>query len=115
VVYDHCATQRDSVRLLGCPPNFAFTLTLPDVFSPNGDGLNEAFGPMVVENLRLTRLRVYDRWGRLVYQQRGPTLRWTGTLANGPAPEGIYFYVIDFTRPVTNIPDQRRGTVVLLR
>jgi len=115
VRYALCPTQRDSVWLRGCPPNYAFTLTLPNVITPNGDEVNDIFQPIEQDNLTLTRLRVYDRWGRLVHQQAGPTLRWDGRHDGRPVPEGIYYYVVDFLRPVTEAPDQRRGSVTVLR
>ena len=115
VTYDRCETRRDTVHLRGCPPNYDFTLTLPNVITPNGDAVNEVFQPIEQDNLTLTRLRVYDRWGRMVHQQTGPTLRWDGRQRGRPVPAGIYYYVMDFRRPVTDAPDQQRGSVTVLR
>ena len=115
VRYDQCPTQADSVYLRGCPPNYAFRLRLPNVFTPNGDGANDTFGPMEVYNLDYQALRVYDRWGRLCFEGRSPADHWDGRQQGRSAPAGIYYYVVDFLRPVTEAPDQRRGSVTLLR
>ncbi|MEM7658166.1 MAG: PKD domain-containing protein [Bacteroidota bacterium] len=64
-----------------------------NAFSPNGDGVNDAF---VIAGNYLTafEMRVYNRWGKLVYKTRSPDQAWQGFLPDGePAPEGVYMFV----------------------
>ena len=74
------------------------TLYVPNVFSPNGDGLNDrfsVFGGRAVASVRL--LRVYDRWGSLVFEGRDlppdGSSGWDGrSAAGGDCPPGIYVW-----------------------
>jgi gliding motility-associated-like protein len=69
-------------------------LSLPDVFTPNGDGFNDVWRigyngnePVIVN--------VLDRFGRLVFSTNNPNTGWTGLLENGTEiPEGVYFYSV---------------------
>src|SRR6056300_1923748 len=51
---------------------------IPNVFTPNIDGLNDDFGPNVTFGLEKYRLRIYDRWGNKVFETEDPENRWTG-------------------------------------
>ncbi|GAA3923361.1 gliding motility-associated C-terminal domain-containing protein [Hymenobacter algoricola] len=66
--------------------------TRVNIFTPNGDGLNEEFQPLRGAALADAHLRVFSRWGQLVYQTRDPAARWAGS----GAAEGVYFYQLDY-------------------
>ena len=59
-------------------------LTVPNAFTPNGDGHNDVFyvlaGP---EGIRISELNVYDRWGQCVFRNKGvrPAIHTTGGTA----------------------------------
>ncbi|MDR3094384.1 MAG: gliding motility-associated C-terminal domain-containing protein, partial [Bacteroidales bacterium] len=57
---------------------------LPNVFTPNGDGINDLFLPTF-------NLQVYNRWGLLLYQGRDG---WDGRYKGKMLPAGTYFYVL---------------------
>lgn len=85
---------RDSVSILEKCPDALFA---PNAFTPNGDGINDEFR---LVNLALSRVsyRIYDRWGRLVFESPEVTLTWNGQLPNGnPAPQGVYVWVAEVT------------------
>ncbi len=70
------------------------TITIPNVFSPNGDGVNDGFfiSSTGMESLNCD---IFNRWGQLVYKITSPGQRWDGTLNNGsPATDGTYFYIL---------------------
>ncbi|MEM9983549.1 MAG: gliding motility-associated C-terminal domain-containing protein [Bacteroidota bacterium] len=115
VDYDWCETRRDTVRLLGCPPNYEFRLVLPNIFTPNDDGLNDRFRPMEAHNLDLVRTTIYDRWGRVVYRQGPSSPDWDGLWRGQAMPEGVYYYRVEFHRPVTGVREERKGKVTLKR
>lgn len=67
---------------------------IPNAFSPNGDGLNDVFG---VENFKFQRLlefRVFDRWGKQVFETTSPTKGWDGTIDGKKAAQEVYYYII---------------------
>ena len=79
--------------------NFAdfVSLSLPNVFTPNGDGDNDVFGPQ--SNVVLgpcASLTVFNRWGSEVFKTTGGDIAWSGfTFAGEPAIEGTYFYIFE--------------------
>ncbi|MFK7924985.1 MAG: gliding motility-associated C-terminal domain-containing protein, partial [Bacteroidia bacterium] len=69
-------------------------LHIPNAFSPNGDQVNDVFAVRGVGILQY-QLRIYNRWGKVVFESQDPTAVWDGTWQGHPAPEGVYAYFID--------------------
>ncbi len=68
-------------------------LFVPNTFSPNGDGENDLF-QVFGRNLETLYLRIYDRWGEMVYETRNPKLMWNGKFHNEDCAMGVYVYYI---------------------
>ena len=69
-------------------------LLVPNVFTPNGDGMNDEFR-VLYRSLREYHIWVYNRWGKLVYESTDPSKGWDGMIyGRQPAAEGAYYYVI---------------------
>ena len=68
-------------------------LSVPNVFTPNGDGSNDEFR-VSYRSLKEFHCWVYNRWGHLVYEWSDPAKGWDGTIGGKPAAEGAYYYVI---------------------
>ncbi|MEE9349075.1 MAG: gliding motility-associated C-terminal domain-containing protein [Flavobacteriaceae bacterium] len=71
-----------------------------NLFSPNGDGVSDVFEIRALYDYPNFKLQIFDRWGSLIrdYSNNGnssPTW-WNGEIDFNPAPEGVYFYTIDF-------------------
>lgn|GEM_PF-5934891 len=65
----------------------------PNVFSPNGDGINDRF-VLFPFNVELSELTIYDRWGGILYYAREVNPQWDGTSVSGkPAPPGVYVWL----------------------
>lgn len=66
----------------------------PDAFSPNDDGVNDGFGG-ICEDLEFLELKIYNRWGELIYFSRDNTdnSKWDGTYKGKDAPLDVYVYV----------------------
>ncbi len=88
--YNDCGQNTDSVYLTGCRGIIAF----PTAFSPNGDGRNDRFRPIVQDGRRVRsyQLMVFDRWGQKMHSGTQPTEGWDGTLAGRPVEAGVYFW-----------------------
>ncbi|MCX7955369.1 MAG: gliding motility-associated C-terminal domain-containing protein, partial [Bacteroidales bacterium] len=70
-------------------------LKVPNVFTPNGDGINDEFirhGKSIEE----FECRIYNRWGRKVYEWNDITKGWNGKIDGnkGEASPGVYYYII---------------------
>lgn len=70
---------------------------LPNIFTPNGDDVNDLFQLQnlnaypCIENLEV---RIFNRWGIKVHEEQLSHLGWNGTYNNNPVPEGVYYYII---------------------
>ncbi len=85
---------------------------IPNVFTPNGDGINDEWN--IRSNGIPYQVRVYDRWGNLVFEGNNTRL-WNGRHRNGSeCPEGTYTYILTATLP-NGSSFTRSGTVTLLR
>lgn len=67
---------------------------VPDVFTPNGDGLNDVFKPLV-NGVRLYKIFVYNRSGKLIFSSRDETDFWDGTLNGNELEQGIYQWIME--------------------
>jgi len=68
-------------------------LLVPNVFTPNGDGVNDEFR-VSYRSIIAFSCSVYNRWGHKVYSWNDPAKGWDGMIGGRPASEGAYFYVI---------------------
>ena len=87
---------------------------LPDAFTPNGDGLNDAFGLKEYGFIRQYKISVYNRWGEMVYQSINPAGRWSGLFKGKAAPQAVYVWMADYTDWLGR-KARKKGTVVLIR
>ncbi len=70
-------------------------LTIPNVFTPNGDGNNDIFSPIMADGLVGYSMQIYDRWGLKMYEGTNYNSGWEGKAKNGsPAPDGTYYYIV---------------------
>lgn len=82
-----------------------YTPWLPNVFTPNGDGVNEYFGipkdahPEFFKNVDL---KVFNRWGSLLYHTTSVNEPWDGTFEDRMLAEGVYFYILNVEDACTN-------------
>jgi len=88
---------------------------IPNIFSPNGDGVNDVFRPELGEgNYALERLQIYDRWGNRLYECRGPDCAWRGQSGSRAGGEGVYVYEIQIRTPDGQLRIET-GAVTLVR
>jgi gliding motility-associated-like protein len=90
-----------------------FSLFIPNIFTPNGDGTNDIFQPEV-RGVTAFEVDIFDRWGTIVHNYSGANGRWDGTKNGIRCSDGVYFYVINLT--TTERENQsHKGTITLLR
>jgi gliding motility-associated-like protein len=75
---------------------------LPNIFSPNGDNLNDLFEPFPYRYVDKISLRIFNRWGEEVFQTEDPAIQWDGkhNESGKLCGDGVYYYAIrvDFIR-----------------
>lgn len=96
----------------------AVRVFVPEAFSPNGDGVNDAFAWFSTEAIE-TRMTVYDRWGAVVYAADNASAFtfWDGTRHGVPCPAGNYAWRLAYRpRRLADAPwFVKRGVVALIR
>ncbi len=73
-------------------------LLIYEGFSPNSDGNNDFFTIQGIENYPGNTLRIYNRWGQIVYEEFEYQNDWNGTWLEENLPDGTYFYALDLSR-----------------
>lgn len=86
---------------------------VPNTFTPNGDGINDALSYTIPINAELFSNRIFNRWGQMIFETRDRTEFWDGTWEGNPAPDGVYYLRIQYTCNKEN--KEFVGFVTLLR
>ncbi len=106
--------QSDSVRL-------TFTecyhcLLAPTAFSPNGDGLNDAFTVLSSCVFTSYHFSVFNRWGERVFTSSDIQEAWDGTYKGQPCDVGVYYYYVHAQPVVEAVGEiKKTGEITLLR
>ena len=78
-----------------------YTFYVPNAFTPNGDGLNDLFGPEGIGmNADDYKMYIYDRWGGLIFKTNDINKYWDGKIKDSDIdqPPGVYVWVILFSK-----------------
>ena len=90
------------------------SLMMPNAFTPNGDGMNDKFGPETNGHPKGYAMRIYNRWGQMIYVSYKIEQKWDGVYNGKPADLDTYHYMI--TGDCANgEPIQMKGDFILLR
>jgi len=89
-------------------PNSCYTpeIVIPNVFTPNSDGVNDVFFIKDIEYFKPAKLEIYNRWGKTIYTSEDYNNDWTGK----KYADGVYYYLL-----VLNNGEEYQGTLTLLR
>jgi len=85
-------------------------ISIPNVFTPNGDGKNETFQIPGLETFTENEIVIMNRWGNSVYEKKNYRNDWTGDGLS----EGTYFYILK-TKDSQGVQEVYKGYVTLLR
>lgn len=85
----------------------------PNAFTPNGDGLNDTF-TFKGRFIQSGTIKIFSRWGELVYTTSELDQGWDGTINGQEAPVGTYVYSAQLTDD-SGIQFEKRGQIILIR
>ncbi len=103
-------TDTINVRLFKTDPD----LLVPTAFSPDNDGINDIFRPIVIGMKSLNSFRVYNRWGQLIFSTTQVNNGWDGTFKGAPQSAGTFVWEAEgVTYLGRNI--KKKGSVILVR
>jgi len=91
----------------------------PNIFSPNGDDINDLFLPTLnsLGTIEQYQLLIFDRWGRKVFESDSPNQAWDGRVGGKYAQEGVYAWqlVASFGGELRFRTVRQRGSLTLVR
>ena len=90
------------------------TLVIPNIFTPNGDNINDYF---VIKNIEYwnINLQVFNRWGVIVYEDNNYKNNWDGKYKGNPLADGTYFYIIKTKGKDSGNEKEYKGSLMIMR
>lgn len=83
---------------------------IADAFSPNNDGINDAFEIRNTDQFPDCEITIYNRWGEVVFHSKGYDKPWDGTYRSQKVQAGSYHYLIKTNQPL--LPEYRGAVLV---
>lgn len=109
-------TLQKSIEIINCNTidNTACILSVPNVFSPNQDNVNDYFLPLTSCPFEKYELLIYNRWGEKIFTTNNPSNSWNGEYKGVKCSVGVYGYILKYQYP--NKPNQiKKGDITILR
>lgn len=90
---------------------------IPNAFrpgSPNPENRKFGVKSNYIDEARFN-MKIFNRWGQLVFETNDPTEGWDGTYQGSEAPTGVYMYVLNYATKNGGLIQDERGNVTLIR
>ncbi len=113
---EHCLV-RDSIKVTldDCKPPELCQAYLPNSFSPNGDGINDALQLLTDCELQFFEMEVYDRWGSLVFATTDVRQAWDGRHDGQLLDTGVYLWTVRYQFLEQDFMVEQVETVTIVR
>ncbi|MBA3647613.1 MAG: gliding motility-associated C-terminal domain-containing protein [Chitinophagales bacterium] len=113
---NECGNDQDTIHLdfINCNCR----AVVPNVFTPNGDGVNDFMKPVMECNeLTSYNLKIFNRWGELVFETNNVSDGWNGRYKSQPAETGTYIYLINYSGMIESrsLSKTKSGNFILMR
>jgi gliding motility-associated-like protein len=86
----------------------------PDIFTPNGDNLNDKFR-VILDGGNIIGLDIYNRWGNIVFSEEQSNPEWDGKYKGDFCQNDTFAYVLRYKNNKDNSISEYRGTIILIR
>lgn len=111
VTFDSLCTKYDTIQV--AETLCTSIVYVPNVFTPDGDGVNDFFFPLVSGVVQSLSMRIFNRWGKEVYASDDLNLKWDGKINGTKATDAVYFWILDYIDD-KGTSKNLTGTVTLL-
>jgi len=88
---------------------------VPSAFTPNNDGRNDIFRPILTDEFLLKEFIIYNRWGQVIFRTSENGSGWNGKARGLAQSSGIYVWSVAATDLRTGLKEEKRGTFTLVR
>ncbi|GAB4448007.1 MAG: hypothetical protein OHK0036_02960 [Bacteroidia bacterium] len=109
----YCGTKTDTINVKFKPCNCE--VLIPNAFSPNEDGKNDFFAPVLSCEYSYYNLTIYDKWNNVVFSTNNPNTKWDGKYKGNPLPEDMYVYKLETIEKNSDKKNSRTGKIALIR
>lgn len=106
---DTSATSLVTIKSCACK------FYIPSAFTPNGDGKNDVLKPEYECQFSNYEMKIYNRWGQLMFITKNPSEGWNGEYRNLDQPIGVYVYEITYKDTMAGEVVRKNGTIALIR
>ncbi len=113
VTYHGCSLK-DEIRIDEFPANCVCHIYVPNVFSPNNDGVNDVLRVGSGCSFSEFEMAIYDRWGNQVYVDQDPMAGWNGQVSGKSGAKAVYRYVLRYQFEYEKEMAYQTGTILLL-
>jgi len=108
-----CITTKPvNVTVVPPPPP---TITIPNTFTPNNDGINDLFSISIAGYGAFESISVYNRFGQLMFETKNEDTHWDGKFNGKPAAVGTYYWVFEGRNTYYNTKIKESGFITLIR
>lgn len=114
-VYNTCFDTSDT--LIADYTDCSACVHYPTGFSPDGNQQNDLFRPVITCPVSEYNMKIFNRWGQLIFETSNVNDGWNGEYLQQPAEVGVYVWTVDYTglRHATYFTEKLSGNVTLLR
>lgn len=111
--YNECSVDKRTftVAIEDCNCN----VFVPNAFTPNRDGLNDKFKPVIDCQALKYNFSIYNRFGQVQFHSTVIGEAWNGYISAYPAASGTYIWLVTYQNPNDKKTYQKSGTVTLIR
>lgn len=88
---------------------------VPTAFTPNGDGKNDRFYPIVKCPVYNYHLSIFNRWGQMIFNTNNISDYWNGEYKSHHADCGVYVYTLEYNSAKTKSHKSLKGNITLIR
>ncbi len=112
-ITNECGSSSDTafVEIYACDD----CIFIPNAFTPNGDGRNDLFSPILKCAVYNYQLKIFNRWGENIFSATDPASGWNGRYKGERADMGSYIYLVEYNSAITKSRKTFQGTVTLIR
>jgi gliding motility-associated-like protein len=113
VVFNNCGTITDQITVAfkDCDPKPQF----PTAFTPNGDGNNDIFRPVVQGPMYDYNLRIFNRWGEIIFVSKAYDTGWNGKYAEKLVENGTYVWLLSYKKTMVGSAIIAKGNITVIR
>jgi gliding motility-associated-like protein len=110
--FNNCPNKLSKIIEIGSKED-----VFPNAFTPNGDGANDVFRPIYPCEVLFSNLKIFSRWGEMVFETNEPMVGWDGRIKGLEAPSDVYVWRVEYEAIRSGAQQKfvEKGDVTLLR